>query len=250
MSRKRSIRHQQTEQATEGPLKRTASGPLTDLALTLPIFVAYHLGVVLLPIRNAADWVTRWLIDLADRSLLYYSGLTLAVGAVYVGVLLAAGRGRMLRWEAFGLLIVESAIYAFAMQSVASYAVGELSLAGGSVGLPEVTSFSGLILSLGAGFYEEVAFRVGLFGLGFKILRVLFPLHGFRRFAAWLVWAVATSLFFSLWHYLGPLADPLDLKTFVFRAVCGLVFILIYQFRGFAPAVWTHALYDIWVLVL
>jgi hypothetical protein len=26
--------------------------------------------------------------------------------------------------------------------------------------------------------------------------------------------------------------------------------VAIYAFRGFAPAVWTHALYDVWVLVL
>ena len=47
----------------------------------------------------------------------------------------------------------------------------------------------------------------------------------------------------------GALGDPFDPKSFVFRTVCGLVFTAIYQVRGFAPAVWTHALYDIWVLV-
>ena len=40
------------------------------------------------------------------------------------------------------------------------------------------------------------------------------------------------------------------LQTFVFRAVCGLILTAIYAFRGFAPAVWTHALYDVWVMVL
>ena len=34
----------------------------SDLALTLPLFVAYHLGVVFLPVRNAADIVTRELV--------------------------------------------------------------------------------------------------------------------------------------------------------------------------------------------
>ena len=53
---------------------------------------------------------------------------------------------------------------------------------------------------------------------------------------------------FSAWHYVGPLGDPFELRSFVFRWVCGLVFTLIYVFRGFAPVVWTHALYDIWVL--
>jgi hypothetical protein len=63
-------------------------------------------------------------------------------------------------------------------------------------------------------------------------------------------WAVACACLFSGWHYVGELGESFDLMTFVFRGVCGLVFTLIYHFRGFAPAVWTHALYDIWVLAL
>ena len=41
-----------------------------------------------------------------------------------------------------------------------------------------------------------------------------------------------------------------DGRVFVFRTVCGLVFTVIYATRGFAPAVWTHVTYDIWVLVM
>jgi len=35
----------------------------------------------------------------------------------------------------------------------------------------------------------------------------------------------------------------------VARAVLGLALTLVYSMRGFAAAVWTHALYDVWVLV-
>jgi membrane protease YdiL (CAAX protease family) len=63
-------------------------------------------------------------------------------------------------------------------------------------------------------------------------------------------WAVVAALVFSGWHYVGALGDEFEATSFVFRAVCGLVFTLIYVYRGFAPAVWTHAIYDIWVLVL
>ena len=45
--------------------------------------------------------------------------------------------------------------------------------------------------------------------------------------------------------------DPqsVELVSFTFRAVLGLILTLIYVARGFAAAVWTHALYDVWVLV-
>jgi hypothetical protein len=54
---------------------------------------------------------------------------------------------------------------------------------------------------------------------------------------------------FSGFHYVGAMADKLQGPSFVFRAVLGLVLTLIYATRGFAAAVWTHALYDVWVLV-
>jgi len=62
-------------------------------------------------------------------------------------------------------------------------------------------------------------------------------------------WALLTSLAFSAWHYIGPLGDPFEAQPFIFRWVCGTVFVAIYALRGFAPAVWTHAVYDLWVML-
>jgi hypothetical protein len=238
-------------EAQPNVVERNKSGPWTDLGLTLPIFVTYHLGVIFLPVRNAADWSTRELVALADDNLMAYGGLTLAIAAAYVGILGIAGRGKALRWPAFALLAGEGVVYAFAMKTIASAVVGELilgppALAGGQGYGP----FAGLVLSCGAGFYEEIMFRVGLFAGGLKLLRILFPLQGFKKFVVASAWALFSALTFSLWHYIGPQGDPLDARSFVFRSVCGLVFVMIFAFRGFAPVVWTHALYDLWVLVL
>ncbi len=226
-------------------ITQSASGPWTDLGLTLPIFVAYHLGVVWLPVRNGADWLTLRLIDLADHDLFLYGLLTLTIGACYAGVLWVAGRGQALRTSAFVWLMLEAISYAIAMRMVAGYVVGKMAM---STATFDLSAGSGFILSLGAGFYEEVAFRVGLFGLGYRAITVLFPLNAFQRGVTALGWAVVAAMLFSLWHYVGPFGEPLQLQSFVFRWVCGLVFTLIYVLRGFAPAVWTHALYDVWVL--
>jgi Type II CAAX prenyl endopeptidase Rce1-like len=253
----------QSQEETERYL-REGSGPLADLALTLPIFVIYHLGVVWMDVQNAADVVTRELKQLASASLPMYSGLTLAIGAVFTGVLLVLGRGHTLRWQRFALVALEGVLYAVAMRLVASYVVGKVHLAGGwgvmgglaqapvsveaapSEGPGFVTA---IILSLGAGLYEEIAFRVGLYGLGRRLLLAMMPeaLPG-QRLLASLGWAALAAAVFSGWHYLGQFGEPFELRSFVFRWVCGLFFTLIYVFRGFAPVVWTHALYDIWVL--
>jgi len=218
----------------------------TDLGLTLPIFLLYHLGVVFLPVRNAADPVTTELSALAKNSLLAYAGLTVAVGAAFIIVLAATGQKRALEGKRFALIALEGTLYAILMRFAASYVVGSLRLA---PGLETRGVFSGVVMSLGAGFYEEIAFRAGLFGLGSLLLKALFG-PGVRRTVFTIVWAAAAAVAFSAWHYVGALGDSFDVPSFVFRAVCGLVLTAIFVFRGFAPAVWTHALYDVWAMVL
>ena len=199
----------------EGLASRT--DPWTDLALTLPIFVVYHLGVALLPIRNAADPVTAELKALANHSLATYAGLTLAIGAALVGGLAVLGRGHALRASRFALVAVEGSLYAALMRFAGSYVVGSLRLAKDLVDTRG--PFTGVVMSLGAGFYEEVAFRVGLFGLGVLAIRAMKP-PGAGRLGLTVVWALVESSCFSGWHYVGSMGDPFDLKSFVFRAVC------------------------------
>ena len=222
------------------------SDPWSDLVLTLPMFVGYHIGVIFLPIRNATDVVTRELVALADHDMAAYGGLTLGIGLVYVLVLGLAGRGHALRWQRFLLIGAEGVAYAVAMRLAASYVVGRVFLGGAPSG-----PFAGLVMSLGAGFYEELAFRVVLFGAGLNVVRLVFPsTTPVGRVLVPVIWALATAAVFSGWHYLGPLGDPFDAQSFLFRWVCGAAFVTIYALRGFAPVVWTHAIYDIWVMVL
>ncbi|HVU02075.1 MAG TPA: CPBP family glutamic-type intramembrane protease [Polyangiaceae bacterium] len=225
---------------------KAPSDPWSDLVLTLPMFIGYHLGVIFLPIRNAADVVTRELVALADHDMAAYGGLTLGIGLVYVLVLGLAGRGHALRWQRFAFIAAEGVLYAVAMRALAGYVVGRVFLGPDSHGL-----FAGAVMSLGAGFYEELAFRVGLFGVGLKVLRILYaPTSSLRRVVTPLAWAAVTAAVFSGWHYVGALGDSFDARSFLFRWVCGAVFVGIYALRGFAPVVWTHALYDLWVMVL
>ncbi|MEI9941627.1 MAG: CPBP family glutamic-type intramembrane protease [Pseudomonadota bacterium] len=226
---------------------REGSGPWADLALTLPVFVGYHLGVVFLPVRNAADVVTRELTTLAENSIWQYIGLTLGIGAAFAGVLLMLGRGHTLRSSRFVFVAIEGILYAIAMRLAGQYVVQQLALAHG---VPD-GRFSALVMSLGAGFYEEIAFRVVLFGLGLRlILGLIGSMARFKRFLIAVAWALTIACVFSGWHYVGDLGEPFELRSFVFRAVCGLAFTAIYSFRGFAPAVWTHTIYDAWVLLL
>ncbi|MFO0618424.1 MAG: CPBP family intramembrane glutamic endopeptidase [Polyangiaceae bacterium] len=220
----------------------------TDLGLTLPIFVAYHLGVVFLSVRNAADPLTAKLRELANDSIASYIGLTLLIGAVFVGVLVALGRGKALSGKRFAVVAIEGCVYAAILRFVATYALRALPLASTDGAADGSQAFMGVIMSMGAGFYEEIAFRVLLFGTGAWIIKQLID-AGTAVFLK-IVWAAVTGAIFSAWHYVGPYGDTFEARSFAYRAICGFVLALVYATRGFAPAVWAHALYDVYCLVL
>ncbi len=220
------------------------SNAWTDMALVVPIFLGYHLGVVLLKVRNAADPLTAELTRLAEHHIGIYWAITLGLGAAMVLVLSLLGRGHAFSGKRLLLLMAEGVAYAVVMRAAGAYVVGSLPLAGGAIGGPA----AGVIMSMGAGLYEEIAFRVGLFGLGALAIRAFFG--GIPKWALTAAWALVAAAVFAGWHHVGAAGDPWNLRIFVFRATCGLVLTAIYVFRGFAPAVWTHTLYDVWALSL
>jgi hypothetical protein len=225
-------------------------GPWGELALTLPVFLTYQLGVVFLHVRNAADLVTAHLLELARGDRLIYFGLTAGIGVAMIAFFAVAGRGKALRLGKLLQIAVEGAVYAAAMGIGTSWVVGKMFAGRSAIGAEG--PLAGLVMSLGAGFYEELAFRAILFGLGAKLLVLLLGgrRSGARAVVVTVVWAVACAAVFSGMHYVGPLGDPFDARSFAARMVLGLALTSVYAARGFAAAVWTHALYDVWVLVV
>ena len=233
-------------------------GGWTELALTLPIFLVYQLGVVFLNVRNATDIVTVRMLEFANGDRMTYLELTSGVGLAMMFVFAFLGRRQSFRPSKILQIALEGAAYAIAMGTATSWVVGKM-----FAGPPaHVISgpLSGIVMALGAGFYEELAFRVILFGLGTKLLAWLFVRQrvglvgsgqqlGAGSIVIMVAWALVSAAIFSGMHYLGPLGDRFDARTFVARAVLGLALTLVYASRGFAAAVWTHALYDVWVLL-
>jgi membrane protease YdiL (CAAX protease family) len=102
------------------------------------------------------------------------------------------------------------------------------------------------MISLGAGIYEELLFRVLLVtGLTWAAAR----LFKWNRTQAGVFGVLAGALIFSAFHYIGPYGDNLQLASFTFRAVAGVLFSGLYLLRGFGITAWTHALYDVFLAV-
>ena len=103
-----------------------------------------------------------------------------------------------------------------------------------------------LTLSVGAGLYEELLFRVVIVALLAHAFRLLF---GANRVWSGVAATIVGAILFSAFHYVGPLGEPLRLESFVFRTLAGLAFSGLYLTRGFGITAWTHALYDVAVLM-
>ncbi len=200
--------------------------------------------------RNGADVLLKSLFTVAGGR----AGLTL-----FAVVLLGSGlwlvlkdiraRGRP-RLPVFGLMLGESALYGVLLGSV----VGVLTQAVLHPGLVTMAAQGGsvarldlptqVMISLGAGLYEELLFRVVLVGLLATFA---------RRVLAWgpvgsgVAAVVVGALAFSAFHYVGPYGDPFALGSFTFRTIAGAVFSALYLLRGFGVTAWTHALYDVFL---
>ena len=103
------------------------------------------------------------------------------------------------------------------------------------------------MVSLGAGIYEELLFRVLLVTALSATARAVF---GWTPVAAGVAATVLGAAIFSAFHYLGPYGDRLQVYSFVFRMIAGLFFSALYLLRGFGITAWTHALYDVSLLIL
>ncbi|MBX7192907.1 MAG: CPBP family intramembrane metalloprotease [Sandaracinaceae bacterium] len=228
--------------------------PLTSLALTMPVFLVYHLGLLLTDLRNGADLVTGLMVQLLDRSLLGYVALTLAVAA---GVVVAGRRMRArhtLELRSLGPVVAESGVWSIVLlvsvgwltaQIVGAWILDAHEAAPLlQLGPRTLGPIERVVMSAGAGFHEEVVFRVGLFGGGAWALERGAKLSGPRAAA---IAAIVSSVLFSAVHYVGSLGDAFSIASFVFRFFMGLAFVALFRFRGFAVAVYTHFLYDLLV---
>lgn len=228
-----------------------------SLLFALPLLLLYEGLAVARPvhagggeIRNGADVLLRE----ASRALLGPWGpLTVMALVVVVCVVLVRQdirRSGGVKLSILGFMFAESAVLSLAFGLVVGMATAALlgqvaSLSMGPIQNMDVTTR--LMLSLGAGLYEELVFRVLLVG-GLAVgSRAVF---GLSRTTSGLIATIVGALIFSAFHYVGPYGDVFHLQSFLFRAISGVVFSALYLTRGFGITAWTHALYDIGVLVL
>jgi membrane protease YdiL (CAAX protease family) len=197
---------------------------------------------------NGVDFVTSRLMQAVGGDILWYLGINVVVLlCALVFLKLQASRARFRPSVLVGVL-VESTLYAFVMGRLAVLVLLQVGLrptAGPTVAEDSMGLLDAVVLSIGAGTYEELVFRVGLLWGSYRLWATFRP----PSLLPFVVALVVSSLVFSGIHYAPFGMDDFNLWSFFFRAVLGVMFGLLFWFRGFAVAVYTHAIYDIVILV-
>ncbi|MEJ2240067.1 MAG: CPBP family glutamic-type intramembrane protease [Gemmatimonadales bacterium] len=239
---------------------KSSRQPRYSVLFALPLWLLYEAlaaaisGSAFAGVRNGADVLLKTLfVALGGRTGVFAFGLLLFFLGVWIVWRDRRKHPGKLKPRMFAWMFGESIVYAMLLGGVVS-ALTALLLSGPlytvQVAQPavarEIALSTQLVISLGAGLYEELLFRVllvwALMTVGLRL--------GWSRSAAIGVSVVGSALIFSGFHYIGPLGDQLTLPSFTYRAVAGLLLSGLYVARGFGIVAWTHALYDVWVTLL
>ncbi|MGE3314098.1 MAG: lysostaphin resistance A-like protein [Planctomycetaceae bacterium] len=228
-----------------------ARRPLHCLVFLIPLLAAYEVGVLWVAgndadyVRNGADtWMRTWLNQLGFNQPWLLPALVVAVLVIWH----VAGKypGRVSVDTLVGMF-AESLLFAFLL--IVFGQLQDYAFQRWGAGLTMATSAQSMLLAvtyIGAGVYEEVLFRLCLLPVCYGFFRLLQLEKGWAAGFA----IVATSVAFSLAHYVGPSGEEFRMFTFAFRALAGLFFALLFVCRGFGIAVGCHAAYDLLVGIL
>ena len=219
-----------------------SKSPFYSFIITLPLFIIYELGIFFFfnseisYVKNGADVLIEKFISSIGLDA-YYIGTSI----FFLVFLYVAYKQRStyntykINGKYFSFIFLESIFYAlflvFIMKNI--YLMQ---------GLTSNTIFN-FILSIGAGIYEELIFRVLMIFIISKTLSFIFKLKGLVVISLSII---ISSILFSAFHFLGNELYTLD--AFLIRSLAGIYLSLIYLIRGFGIVALTHAFYDLFVI--
>ncbi len=222
--------------------------PLHILVFLLPLIVAYEIGAALFlagQTGGVAEDIRAHRL-MADVFAAFGAGGFYLPGILIVVVLLVwqviSHRAWRVRPSTLGGMLLESAVWTVPLlvlaQLVAGWQEAAVALAEGA-SLKDLPLMARATVSIGAGLYEELLFRL----VGIALLHLLLAdVIGIPARAADVLSVIGAAVAFAVYH-----DDP---SNFVFYTAAGVFFGGVFILRGFGIVVATHAIYDLVVLVL
>lgn len=214
-----------------------------SLFMVVPLLLGYEVAMLTLqaPLRNGAEMLVSQAfgqLPLDVLVLLRRALLALLVGAAFVWARREPPRVARPHW-----MLTEALLLALLLGPLVGGLVGGLGLSAEvAVAAGEHPDWLPFLLSVGAGLWEEIVFRLVLLGGLAVLLARVTPLS---RPGALAVAVVVSALAFAFYHHLGHLGEPFEAARFAFRAVAGTILGVLFAYRGLAIVVYMHVFYDV-----
>lgn len=222
--------------------------PLQCLIFIAPLLVIYQVGAIVYPSMwegQSPTHVMAFVLMLRFFAIFGAAGSYLPLGTV-VAVLLAWHLARHDKWKweprLYAGMAAESMAWGIPFFVIGLAVLKHMAAAAPTNGgpLPWQTA---AVLSVGAGVYEELLFRL----VGITVLHTLLVgVLEWKLENAIPVIILTSAILFSLYHYLGD--EPYTLGRFFYLTAFGVYCAAVYLFRGFGIVVGAHAVYDLLVV--
>ncbi len=220
------------------------------LYFLLPLLIAYQIGAVLYA-PEQMDRVPAVLAEALLRRFFEFFGVTgvYLPGLLVITVLLAWHVAARDPWEPEPYLYVGMLMESIVL-AVPLWVLGALVMQGDvlaeTIGMGEPLSWQALmVISIGAGIFEELLFRLFAIAL---IHGLLVDVLGLSNRVGVVAAVTLSSLAFAVYHF-GPDA-PFDWALLALYSLAGAYLAAVYLVRGFGVVVGVHAIYDVVVFSL
>ena len=225
---------------------RYTTSPLYSFLFTLPLFIIYEIGLFLSIsddvtfLRNGADALMRQMLATFGISGLFWIGGLFFFGFIIIYFLQKFSLEEYeIKSNYFIYMVFESILWSYLLYILMSNMHLILMAPSGYKVLQNVT------LAVGAGIYEEILFRVVLIFCFNYIISLVFQ---WKSYSKNILSVFLSSIFFSLFHFIGEFGDYYSFDIFMVRFLAGIYLGILYCSRGFGITAWTHSLYDLIVL--
>ncbi len=221
--------------------------PFQCLTFLLPLVLLYEIGMAVshrnVPIDArpglAAQQLLHWFFSLFGATGVYLPGIALLV--VLLVWHIASHHPWKVSWSTLIGMAMESIVLAVPLLLL-NEIIGPSSPLQGAARSVQTSAADDLLLSVGAGIYEELVFRLMVISL---LTLLLIDMGRAKQVTGVALAVILSSLLFAAHHYEPIGADTWDAAQFAFRAAAGAYLAAVFVMRGFGLAVGCHVFYDI-----
>lgn len=221
-----------------------SKSPLYSLVFALPLILTYEILVFTLNhsdivgMRNGADALFRQFFAMFGIYGFYLVGFVILVVLFLIYYFQMNNKKREpFNRQFFMMMFVESMLYAYILRIVMDKLLFITLMDVDALGKREIFT-----MCIGAGVYEELVFRIIFLQAIIFICQNIFR---FRKSISITIGIIVASLIFAGFHYIGDYGDQLEILSFLFRFLAGVILSTVFLLRGYGIAVYSHAIYDL-----